>query len=221
MRRTHFLKVFQELRHTKELVLKKEMDNPERIEEQSKLDVFGAQYDMQFSEHAPRVDGAAVLFKRDLELIERGTLLVHKIAVPFVHLRTSIGPLMFASLHLKWQRNDTPPSEHLGRRQLLGVMDALAQKTDDPIVLAGDFNANSQSCVIDAAEQRGYRLSCRSQRPWDTTNINRKRRKIDYILTNTTNWSFSPCRLPRLEKDTPMPSATHGSDHLALSVQCR
>ena len=41
MRRTHFLKVFQELRHTKELVLKKELDNPERIEDQNKFDVFG------------------------------------------------------------------------------------------------------------------------------------------------------------------------------------
>ena len=41
MRRTHFLKVFQELKHTKELLLKKEEDSEERLKAMNDLDVFG------------------------------------------------------------------------------------------------------------------------------------------------------------------------------------
>ena len=41
MRRTHFLKVFQELKHTKELYLKKDLDSEERLAARDELDVFG------------------------------------------------------------------------------------------------------------------------------------------------------------------------------------
>ena len=42
MRRTHFLKVFQELRHTKELVMKREKDKT-RLREVDGLEFFGVE----------------------------------------------------------------------------------------------------------------------------------------------------------------------------------
>lgn len=42
MRRTHFLKVFQELKHTKEILSKQDLDSAERLKAMNELDVFGA-----------------------------------------------------------------------------------------------------------------------------------------------------------------------------------
>ena len=42
MRRTHFLKVFQELRHTKELVMKRETDK-DRLKDIDGLELFGVE----------------------------------------------------------------------------------------------------------------------------------------------------------------------------------
>lgn len=181
-------------------------------------DHLSSTHDSIFAAHPKRPDGAAIFYAKTMTAHQSGTFFAEGINVPFVELQTPDGPMMVTSLHLKWQRNDTPTSEHLGRRQLLHVISTLKKKTEHPIFLAGDFNAISQSCVIQAAQREGFHINCRAQRPWDTTNINHKRRKLDYILSNTHKWTPKPCRLPRLEKTTPMPSPTHGSDHLALSI---
>jgi len=124
-----------------------------------------------------------------------------------------------ASVHLSWQPNETPTLEHLGRAQLLETLDHIERADPEATwIICGDFNANSQSCVIRAAEERGWVLSCRSQRPWDSTNINNRRRKIDYLLIRHGSLIPTPGKLPKLGRYEPMPSATHPSDHLAVSV---
>jgi len=121
-----------------------------------------------------------------------------------------------ASTHLRWQGREVSPAKHQGRRQLVALLDAL--DGDIPWVVCGDFNANSQSTVLQAAYDRGWELSCRAQRPWDTVNMNGRRRKIDYLLYRSDELTAHPGRLLELGRDTPMPSPTHASDHQPVAV---
>lgn len=128
-------------------------------------------------------------------------------------------PVSIASTHLAWQPESTRSANHIGRAQLQELIDALSSFSDAPWLLAGDFNANSESCVLELAHQRGFMISCRNQRPWDTVNINRKRRKLDYILANAAQWEAEPGTLPQLGRAEPMPSVIHASDHLPLEIR--
>ncbi len=125
--------------------------------------------------------------------------------------------LTIACTHLRWQPREVSPDEHLGRKQLLELL--AGYQPDETWIIAGDLNAHSRSCVLRAAFARGFELSCRSQRPWDTTNINGRRRKLDYLLIPTGRLAPRPGALPALERDTPMPSRTQPSDHLPLRVE--
>ena len=122
-----------------------------------------------------------------------------------------------SSTHLQWMKNSADASTHLGRMQLEELMDHV----DDwiPWIHCGDFNALSQSCVLQTAEEKGFVLSCRSQRPWDTTNINGRRRKIDYLIYPENKFEVRPFSLPKLASNTPMPSEIYASDHLPVKVE--
>ncbi|MDI1480286.1 endonuclease/exonuclease/phosphatase family protein [Polyangium sp. y55x31] len=128
-------------------------------------------------------------------------------------------PLHVATTHLTWQPDSTPIDEHLGRRQMLELLaHRAAAPADVTWLVAGDFNATSQSPVLAAAYERGLAESCRAQRPWDTTAINGRPRKIDYLLHSAGRLDPRPGVLPRLGRDTVMPSASEPSDHLPLTV---
>jgi mRNA deadenylase 3'-5' endonuclease subunit Ccr4 len=127
--------------------------------------------------------------------------------------------LRVVSTHLTWQPESTLPAEHLGHRQMLELLafrDASART--DVWIFAGDFNAISQSALVTAALERGMDESCRSQRPWDTTAINGRPRKIDYLLFSTGRLTPQPGVLPKLHRDSVLPSLTEPSDHLPLRV---
>lgn len=130
--------------------------------------------------------------------------------------------LGIASTHLRWQPERTPLDRHLGvlqMRELLARVRALDAEHRCPAwVLCGDLNALSQSPVVRAATDQGFALSCQHQRPWDTVNIDRRRRKLDYLLYTAAAWSPQPDPLPALAPDTPMPSEVHPSDHLPVRV---
>jgi mRNA deadenylase 3'-5' endonuclease subunit Ccr4 len=128
-------------------------------------------------------------------------------------------PLRVACTHLAWQPHSTPPAEHVGLRQMVELLahrDSVA--VDDTWLFAGDFNATSQSAVVAAALGRGMSESCRSQRPWDTSAINGRPRKIDYLLHSTGRLTPHPGVLPKLTPDSALPSLTEPSDHLPLRV---
>lgn len=179
------------------------------------------------AQHAPRhrgPDGCAVLFRRDaFRLVHHETLHFdadgkdHPAAI--VQLAHHDRRLGLVSTHLRWQRRDTPAEQHVGRDQLLQILDWIEPQPDPAWIVAGDFNAWSESPVVEAALARGYRLSCRSQRPWDTINIHGRRRKIDYLLYTPATLAPHPAALPRLERTTPMPSPVHPSDHLPVEVR--
>ena len=132
--------------------------------------------------------------------------------------------LGIVSTHLRWQPQRTAREDHLGRLQLLEILariDRIAQAPDAPEawIVAGDFNALSESVVLQAAFERGLRISCRQQRPWDTVNIDGKRRKLDYLLYEPRHLAPDPGELPQLQRDTPMPSDRFPSDHLPVRVE--
>lgn len=143
----------------------------------------------------------------------------HAPLAQLVHLRVDGAPLSIANTHLTFASDSTP--DHPGVAQL---EELLAKRDASPPatwLFAGDFNALSQSQLVKLAYASGLEESCRTQRPWDTTNINGRCRKIDYLLTTTGHLSAEPAPLPALTKTTPMPSLTEPSDHLPLLVRFR
>ena len=177
--------------------------------------------------YAPKLngrDGLAILVRKDSPLEIEKVVPLYATGLSednaLVALVAYAAPIAIASTHLRWRKDDTPWELHVGLRQLEALLDHADQlRSSHPAwLVAGDFNANSQSTVIRTAEARGFQISCRSQRPWDTTNINRRRRKIDYVLHTPAHFHPSPKKLPRLERDTPMPSLVFPSDHLPLGV---
>jgi endonuclease/exonuclease/phosphatase (EEP) superfamily protein YafD len=119
---------------------------------------------------------------------------------------------------LRWQADSTPKNEHIGHAQLQELLTHIEEDAARWLVV-GDFNATSDSEVLRGAYARGWEESCRSLRPWDTTNINGRCRKLDYLLYRTGQLIPEPMPLPRLERTTPMPSKEHPSDHLPVSVR--
>ena len=86
-------------------------------------------------------------------------------------------------------------------------------------LIAGDLNATSQSCVLQAAIDHGMALGAAKQRPWDTCNANRRPRKLDYLLYTRGHLDPRADALPPLRRDTPMPSLVEPSDHLPLRIR--
>ncbi|MEL6182041.1 MAG: endonuclease/exonuclease/phosphatase family protein [Myxococcota bacterium] len=128
--------------------------------------------------------------------------------------------LVVGNTHLKWEPARTPRDRHVGYRQLMELLDQSERfGPGEAWIVGGDFNATSQSHPVTGALERGMQLSCRTQRPWDTCNINGKRRKLDYLLYTPATLRPQPGQLPALERDTPMPSMTWPSDHLAVEVE--
>jgi mRNA deadenylase 3'-5' endonuclease subunit Ccr4 len=138
------------------------------------------------------------------------------------HLRLGERRLIVASTHLQWCPDGTPAERHVGRAQMIELLDHLAAEGGGATwIVAGDLNATSQSSVVAAATERGLVLSARNQRPWDTCNANGRPRKLDYLLVSAGHLDPRPGALPALRRDTPMPSLTEPSDHLPLRIDFR
>lgn len=180
--------------------------------------------------HAPRhrrPDGCSVFARRRPLTWEHHEVLHYAAHDPgddqlalITMLRHGETTLAIASTHLRWQPDHVSPDAHIGRRQLSELLDRRERHPDPSTrwILAGDLNAISQSVVIREAEDRGLVLSCRSQRPWDTCNANRRRRKLDYLLIEPGALRPHPRPLRSLQRDTPLPSPVEPSDHLPVVV---
>ena len=177
--------------------------------------------------HAPRrrrPDGASLFLRRAaLQLDDHETL--HYSApgsddqlALIAHLRLGPRRLLVANTHLQWCRDDTPADAHVGRAQLLELL-ARDHHDDATRLIAGDLNATSQSCVLQAALDHGMALGAAKQRPWDTCNANRRPRKLDYLLYTRGHLDPRADALPPLRRDTPMPSLVEPSDHLPLRIR--
>lgn len=179
--------------------------------------------------HEPRhgfPDGASLFVRRSRFTLVRHQALHFEAHEPgydqlalLGYLSGEDGPIAVASAHLRWQPNETPKEKHLGRLQLLELLAQARSEYSYRWLLMGDVNALSDSVVLQEAYAQGWELSCRKQRPWDTTNIGGRCRKIDYLLYRPAQLMPHPGTLIKLQKDTPMPSLTEPSDHLAVSVR--
>lgn len=184
-------------------------------------------YHAAFELRSGKKDGAGIFARSALfELVAEGCLRFEardpgdeQIAL-IAELRHENRALAVASTHLRWQRREVSAERHIGRRQMRELLEARRRLADPQAawLIAGDFNADSQSIVVSEALDAGFRLSCRDQRPWDTCNINRKRRKLDYLLYQPEAFEPAPRSLRKLERDTAMPSLSCPSDHLPLQV---
>jgi endonuclease/exonuclease/phosphatase (EEP) superfamily protein YafD len=187
---------------------------------------LGATHDSAYAQRGGRPDGVAVFARRSIfgrvehhvqafEARRNGGRDVALIAQVTLDDR----PLHVACTHLAWQPGSTQAADHVGyhqMRELLAHRDTMA--IDGTWLFAGDFNATSQSIVLAAALERGMAESCRTQRPWDTSVINGRRRKLDYLLYSNGRLEPNPGSLPQLARDTVLPSSTEPSDHLPLQV---
>ena len=181
----------------------------------------------RYAPKSSRPDGSAMFIAEHLGLLDHEILHFqaqatgHEQLALLVKLTIDERPLVVVSTHLQWQPVQTERSNHLGRAQLLEILARQSVlRVDWPSwIIAGDFNALSESVVVQAALEQGFRLSCRSQRPWDTVNIHGRRRKLDYLLYTPETLIPTPGHLPKLEPTTPMPSSRFPSDHLPVHVR--
>lgn len=183
---------------------------------------LGVGYMSAFAARTGRPDGAS-LFARNSVATWHGSEVLHYGAhasgddqVALI-ARLAIGgrPVTIASTHLQWCAEGTPPEQHIGRAQLQELLD---RRDDSTWIVGGDFNAISQSCVVVDALERKMALGAATQRPWDTCNANGRPRKLDYLLYTAGRLVPRPGTLPKLQRDTPMPSLTEPSDHLPLRI---
>lgn len=197
---------------------------------QAIADRLGDTYVGVFAQRRGRPDGASLFARRARVSLDRHQVLHYRAhqadddqLALLVHLHIEGRRLLVASTHLQWCPDDTSSDRHTGRAQMIELLDHM-QATDPGAIwiVAGDLNATSRSSVIEAALERGLVLSARDQRPWDTCNANRRPRKLDYLLIRASDrLEPHPGALPRLHRDTPMPSQTEPSDHLPLRVDYR
>lgn len=168
-------------------------------------------------------DGSAVWVRADRPATHHEVLPFRAIEPGYPHVavlvQIAVGDqrIGVASAHLRWQPPSTPPERHLGRLQLGELLDRVAE-LGGPWIVCGDLNATWDSPVLALARERGFDEGARSLRPWDTVNIDRRRRKLDYVLFPTGAWTPHPDPLPALAPDTPMPSPVYPSDHLPIRV---
>jgi endonuclease/exonuclease/phosphatase (EEP) superfamily protein YafD len=182
------------------------------------------EYTLHYFQKKARTEGCGIFFKNSVFQSSVAQVLRyqhqegHELAV-IAELLWNQRPLFVACTHLRWKPDSTPVEQHTGLLQLQELLAVIKQKPGDWLV-AGDLNAGVSSPVLKAAYAAGLKESCGSQRPWDTTNINRKLRKLDFILYSAP-FSPRPEPLLKLSPTLPMPSTTEPSDHLPCMVYFR
>jgi mRNA deadenylase 3'-5' endonuclease subunit Ccr4 len=190
---------------------------------------LGDEYVGVYAQRRGRPDGSSLFARRACMSLDRHEVLHYQahangddqIAL-LGQLRIGARRLLVASTHLQWCPDNTPAQQHVGRAQMLELLDHVqVTDADATWILAGDLNATSRSEVLAAALERGLEMSAKAQRPWDTCNANARPRKLDYLLIRAGQLEPHPGTLMRLHRDTPLPSLSEPSDHLPLRIDYR
>jgi mRNA deadenylase 3'-5' endonuclease subunit Ccr4 len=129
-------------------------------------------------------------------------------------------PLGIANTHLKWDSPATAPEKHRGLRQvkeLLRMSEKMVPQCDGWI-MCGDFNATPSSPIVATLQQAGLRYAHESDQSARTCNSNANAKLIDYLFHSSALLA-TPIGSPRLDDDTPLPSAEQPSDHLAIMAE--
>ena len=175
----------------------------------ARLDAFEG----RFSQKRGKPDGCAIFVRRSLGDVTFREL-VFRDGTGHVAVAAVVAGIGIASTHLKWQAEDVPLEERLGRAELRELLDAWLLPGERWIV-CGDLNAETSSPVLDVAFSRGLRDAYASLPDACTANANGRRKRIDFIL-HTPEFEAIPTPLPTITDTTPLPSSEEPSDHLAI-----
>lgn len=117
-----------------------------------------------------------------------------------------------ANTHLRFDSHDGRPG--LGAAQLARLLDRVEESSCHGWVVCGDFNARPDSFMLRQALERGW-LDGGARAP--TCNSNARAKRIDFLL-HSASLQAEPHPHPALRDDTPMPSESEPSDHLAVGA---
>lgn len=125
------------------------------------------------------------------------------------------GVIRVVNTHLRWDKADKPPEEHIGYRQLSELIDHhfTPDQTAFAWIICGDLNAESGSAIVNKLADSGF-LDAYQGHEQATCNPNRRAKRIDFIF-HTASLRAEPARLMEIDGFTPLPSADEPSDHLA------
>ena len=118
------------------------------------------------------------------------------------------GGVELANVHLKWTGDPRPGLVRPGVEQVAAVLDY------GPDLIAGDMNAFPDWPERVLARERGWREVGPAG---PTCNVHARLQPLDAVLVRG-GWRAEAMALAELTRLTPMPSATHPSDHLPVVV---
>lgn len=119
-----------------------------------------------------------------------------------------------ANTHVKWQPPTAPVEGGHGLRETTELFERIAaDATRRTWIACGDFNATPDSEIVRRILARGFRD------PFEATaytaNANGRKKKIDYLFATPDLVGRSRPLVP-IQDDTPLPSESQPSDHLAI-----
>ena len=133
-----------------------------------------------------------------------------------VTVDTDIGPLRIANTHIKWDRDDKPPGEHVGERQIIELLDLCSPPPDVPVIVCGDFNAAPDSRLVLRMLAARFR-DAYAAAPQATCNPNGRAKRIDFLFA-APELNCTAEAIPTVGDGTPLPGPGEPSDHLPLCV---
>jgi mRNA deadenylase 3'-5' endonuclease subunit Ccr4 len=124
-----------------------------------------------------------------------------------------------ANTHVRWDRPGTPPSEQVGRRQVVELLAACGRFTPpcDGWLVCGDFNRTPDDEVIAVMREAGFQFAHERCPAAQSCVANGRARLIDYVF-HSASLRSRPVAPPVVGDDTRLPSPGQPSDHLALAA---
>lgn len=122
-----------------------------------------------------------------------------------------------ANTHLKWDDPGTLDEARWATRQLPELL-AAASSTAVPWILCGDFNVTPDSPVHALITAAGYVDAYATLPGALTSNANEDARRIDYLF-HAPELRLEPVPIPPIGDETPLPSESEPSDHLAIAAR--
>jgi endonuclease/exonuclease/phosphatase family metal-dependent hydrolase len=163
-----------------------------------------------------RREGCAIFVRSALAAGLEWKELVFSDGSGHVALGVTFAGIAVVSTHLKWEPPGTTKESHRGRSQLAEICDTWPSGSR---IVCGDFNDSPDGEVLRLAEERGLLDAYASRPDAYTCNANRKKRRIDFIL-HSADLKATPSALSQaVEDDTPLPSESEPSDHLAIEAR--
>lgn len=134
-------------------------------------------------------------------------------------VRASGTRIGIANTHLKWDDPGTPDEARWATRQIPWLFAATSSThTRVPWILCGDFNVTPDSPVHGQITGAGYVDAYATLPGALTSNANEDAKRIDYLF-HAPELRLTPVPIPPIGDQTPLPSESEPSDHLAIAAR--